>query len=71
MRGEIDPKFELSLSIDLKLLPRRLIVEAAKAKLPHESDAAFEALAAALVAKLKHSGWNVVAPPSPPPDKGM
>jgi hypothetical protein len=71
MRGEIDPVFEMSLSISLKMLPRHLIKSAAAAKLPHESDKAFAALADGIVEQLRLSGWTITAPPKPSPDWGM
>ena len=71
MRGEIDPGFQMSLSISLKMLPAHMIKAAATAKLPHDRDKAFEALAAGLVEQLRLSGWNISAPPMPLPDAGM
>jgi hypothetical protein len=71
MRGEIDPGFQLSLEISLKMLPRHLVKTVATAKLPHESDKAFAGLAAGIVEQLRLSGWTIVAPPAPPLEHGM
>lgn len=69
-RGEIDPGFQQSLAISLKMLPRHLMKSVAAAKLPQDSDAAHAALAAAIVEQLRLSGWNIAAPPAPAPDMG-
>lgn len=70
MRGEIDPGFQLSLAISLKMLPRHLVKAVATAKLPQDSDAAHAALAAGIVEQLRLSGWNISAPPAPMMDMG-
>jgi hypothetical protein len=70
MRGEIDPDFQLSLTISLKQLPRHLVKAVAAAKLPHDSDSAHAALSAGIVAQLRLSGWNISAPPPPMIDMG-
>lgn len=67
----IDPDFELSLGIALRMLPRHLVTTAASAKLPHERDAAFGALAAGIVEQLRLSGWSVVKPPKAAIDRGV
>jgi hypothetical protein len=71
MRGEIDPEFQLSLAISLKMMPRHLVKAVAAAKLPHESDKAVAALAAGIVDQLRLSGWTIAAPTRPPPEWGM
>lgn len=71
MTGRIDPDFELSLGISLKMLPRHLVRAVVAAKLPHESDKAYTALAAGIVEQLRLSGWTITAPPKPSPDWGM
>ena len=71
MRGNIDPQFQMSLAISLKLLPRHLIKNTAAAKLPHEADKAYAALAAGIVEQLRLSGWSISAPPPPKPDNGV
>ncbi len=70
MRGEIDPGFQRSLAISLKQLPPHLVKTLAAAKLPQDRDAAFAALAAGIVTQLRLSGWNIIAPPPPEPDRG-
>lgn len=71
MRGAIDPTFEMSLVILLKVMPRHLVKAAAAAKLPHQADVAYAQLAHEITERMRQSGWNVTAPPPPVPDVGL
>lgn len=58
MMGQADSSFESVLVSALRLLPSYLIKAAADAKLPHQSDMAYNSLATALAERIEQNGWT-------------
>ena len=66
MAEAIDPEFEISLVIALRMIRQQLRVGYA-GRHPHRRDAAADAIAKAVIEHLQRSGWTISHPPTPLP----